>query len=268
MPGGGRVVLIGWGNARPAQLAPYEALYRARGHRVSTTLPDTAAGLLRPDGYLRTVASLAADLAGDAGAPCTWVHLFSDNGFIAWAALLRTLAESAAGRRARDAIRGVVLDSSPGLWNVGGRRDFARRFARGMTPAVSRALGLGARDAVPVVTPLLAAAFLAYRMTFRGPVETMLGSADVIAREQPRCPHLFLVGEADRVVEARDVRAWIARQRAAGIDATEVTFPAGRHVALLGSDPETYRTAIAAFIARTLGADDGLLAEPRAEERE
>ncbi|NOU27867.1 MAG: DUF829 domain-containing protein [Polyangiaceae bacterium] len=268
MPGG-RVVLIGWGNARPGHLAPYEALYRARGDQVSTTIPDTAAGLLRPDGYLRTVASLAADLAGNAGAHPTWVHLFSDNGFIAWAALLRTLAESGAGRRARDAIRGVVLDSSPGLWNVRGRRDFARRFARGMTPAVSRALGLGARHAVPLITPTLEAAFLAYRLAFRGPVEMMLGSADVVAREQPRCPHLFLVGEADRVVETRDVRAWIARQRAAGIDATEVAFPQGRHVALLGSDPQAYRDAIAAFTARTVDAGaGGLLAEARAQERE
>lgn len=265
----GRVVLIGWGNARPGHLAPYEALYRARGHQVSTTLPDTAAGLLRPDGYLRTVARLAASLADDAGAHPTWVHLFSDNGFIAWAALLRTLAESGAGRRARAAIRGVVLDSSPGLWNVRGRRDFARRFARGMTPAVSRALGLGARHAVPLITPALEAAFLAYRLAFRGPVEMLLGSADVVAREQPRCPHLFLVGEADRVVEAHDVRAWIARQRAAGIDATEVAFPEGRHVALLGTDPQAYRDAIAAFTTRTAHAGaGGLLAEARAQERE
>jgi uncharacterized protein YigE (DUF2233 family)/pimeloyl-ACP methyl ester carboxylesterase len=248
----GRAVLLGWGNATSSQLVVYERLYKALGLESASVIADTVAGLTDPDAYARCLAPLAAELTKEGDARPLVVHLFSDNGFIAWAALLDALAVTEGGRLARDAIRGVVLDCSPGLWNVRGPFDFARRFALGMTPAVSRLARLGARDRLPIVTPVLAAGFIGYQLVFRRSVRTMLSAAERVTRHQPRCPHLFLYGEADVLVPASDVRAWIARQVDAGIDAEAHAFPDGRHVALFPKDPKRYRGTVGAFVTRVL----------------
>jgi pimeloyl-ACP methyl ester carboxylesterase len=247
-PGGTRSLLIGWGNATESQLVAYERLHKSLGLRPTSVIPSTASGLVRPDAYASALAPNAEALAA-AKAPLL-VHLFSDNGFIGWAALLSKLGETSAGRRARGAIVGVVMDSSPGLWAVRGRRDFARRFALGMTPAFARAAGLGARDHVPVLTPLLGAAFLGYQLLFPRAVSVMLSAEGVVAREQPRCPHLFLYGGRDALVSSDDVEAWAERQRARGIAVEQELFADARHVALYPSDPRRYREALTAFVRR------------------
>lgn len=251
MNGGARSVLLGWGNAMPAQLVVYERLHRALGLEPSSVIPNTLEGLGRPDAYARSLAPLAARLAAEAGARPLIVQLFSDNGFIGWAALLDALDRTEGGRAARAAIRGVILDSSPGLWAVRGRIDFARRFALGMTPAVSRLARLGARERLPFVTPLLAAAFVGYQLVFRRSVRVMLSASERIAAKQPRCPHLFLYGEHDVLVPPRDVRAWAAREREAGIDVEDHAF-AARHVALFPKDPKRYRATLRRFVERVL----------------
>ncbi len=230
------------------QLAAYERLHRGLGLVTTSVIPRTVDGLVRRDAYARALAPVARDLAGD-DRPLL-VHLFSDNGFLGWAALLDALAASEAGRRARDRVAGVILDSSPGLWNVQGPLDFARRFALGTTPAAARALHLGPRERVPVLTPLLGAAFLGYQLLFPAAVRAMASAGERVAREQPRCPHLFLFGEDDPLVPARDVRAWIERERRAGIEIEEVSFVGARHVALYPADPPRYRAAIARLARR------------------
>lgn len=252
MNGGARALLLGWGNAMPSQLVAYERLYKIFRLSASSVIPDTLEGLGRADAYARSLAPLAAELAAEGGERPLLVHLFSDNGFIGWAALLEALDATEGGRRAREAIRGVILDSSPGLWAVRGPFDFARRFALGMTPAVSRMAKLGARERLPVVTPLLAFGFLGYQLLFRGSVHTMLSAGKRVEANQPSCPQLFLFGEQDILVPPRDVRAWIARQRAAGIDAEEHAFPTARHVALFPNDPRRYRAAVGAFVKRVM----------------
>jgi pimeloyl-ACP methyl ester carboxylesterase len=247
-----RALLLGWGNATRAQLAVYERLHAALGIEPKSIIPNTLSGLLDRRAYSRALEPIADELAREGGARPVVVHLFSDNGFIGWAALLSALAASEAGRRARDAVRGVILDSSPGLWAVRGRIDFARRFALGMTPAVSRAARLGPRERLPVVTPLLAAGFIGYQLLFRGSVRAMLAAARSVEENQPRCPHLFLYGEADVLVPPRDVRAWIARQREAGLETSDRAFAEARHVALYPKDPRGYRDAVSAFVPRVL----------------
>lgn len=249
---GVRGLLIGWGNASSSQLSAYERLYASLGLATTSVIPDTKKGLLDPHAFGRAVAPVAQNLSDVPETP-TIVHFFSDNGFIGWAALLDALSRTEPGRRTRDAIRGVIMDSSPGLWAVRGPMDFARRFALGMTPAMTRMAGFGARERVPILTPLLGLGFLGYQLVFRDSVRNMRGAAEIVAREQPRCPHLMLFGEDDILVPPRDVRAWIAKQRARGIDVEDHAFEGGRHVALYPRDPRRYRSAIAAFVERTVG---------------
>jgi pimeloyl-ACP methyl ester carboxylesterase len=252
MIGGARVVLLGWGNAMPSQLVAYERLYRLLGLAPSSVIPNTLEGLGRPGAYARALAPMAAELTREGGSRSIIVHLFSDNGFIGWAALLDALDATEDGRRARAAIRGVVFDSSPGLWNIRGPIDFARRFALGMTPAVSRMAKLGARERLRVVTSLLAVGFIGYQAIFRRSVRAMLSASDRVEAKQPRCPHLFLYGEQDVLVPPSDIRAWIARQRLAGLEIEEHVFEEARHVALFPNDPRRYRRALGDFVERVL----------------
>jgi len=244
-----RSLLLGWGNALPSQLVAYERLHRALGLEPLSVIPDVAAGLVRPSAYAQALAPLAEALTRETR-PIV-VQLFSDNGFVGWAALLDALARTDAGRRARDAIRGVVLDSSPGLWAVRGRVDFARRFAGAMTPPIARSLRFGARERLPIVTPALTAAFVAYQLAFPASVRVMLSASERVATYQPRCPHLFLYGEDDRLVPTSDVCAWIAIQRERGIEIEDHVF-AAPHVALYPKDPRRYRSTLSAFFDRVL----------------
>lgn len=245
-----RVLLVGWGNSTPSQLTAYERIYSPLGLTPRSVIPDTRSGLVDPTTYARSLAPVVDALVDEGADRTLLVHIFSDNGFIGWAAFLDALAASAGGARVKAAIRGVVYDSSPGLWNVRGRVDFARRFALGMTPMLSRSVGLGARERLPIVTKLLGVAFLGYQVAFPRAVAAMRSAGERVARLQPSCPHLFIFGGEDVLVPRDDVRAWIARERAAGIDVDELEIPHGRHVALYPTEPRLYRDAVKAFVQK------------------
>jgi pimeloyl-ACP methyl ester carboxylesterase len=249
---GARALLLGWSNAAPSQLLAYERLHKTFGLEPSSVIPNTLAALGRADTYHRALAPMAADLAAEGGARPIVVHVFSDNGFLGWAALLDTLDTSEGGRRAKAAMRGVIFDSSPGLWAVRGPVDLARRFALGITPAISRLAKRGPQERLRVVTPLLALGFLGYQVAFRKCVRAMLSAGRRVSEGQPRCPQLFLYGEHDILVPPRDIRAWIARQRDVGIDVEDHAFQTARHVALYPNDPRRYRSSIKAFMERVL----------------
>jgi len=242
-----RTLVFGWGNARPSQIAAYERLHRASGRDTASVIADTRAGLLDGEAHARAVRPLAQGLLAEQGDTPLLVHAFSDNGFIAWAAFLDTLARDENGENVRRRIRGVVFDSAPGLWNVRGKRDFAQRFSLGMTPAISRLIGLGAREHLPIVTPVLAGLFVAYPYLRPKAVRSMVSSGERVLGAGLRCPHLFLYGGKDELVPPSDVRAFIARLRSAGLRAEESFFPAGRHVALYPTEPSQYRDALASF---------------------
>ena len=48
-------VLLGWGNARPSQLAAYDRLYRSLGATTHSVVADTRAGLVDARAYARTL---------------------------------------------------------------------------------------------------------------------------------------------------------------------------------------------------------------------
>ncbi len=241
-------MLLGWGNATASQLAAYERLHASLGLSPRAVLPSTSRGLFDPKAYRRAIVPVADDLVA-ARTQVDIVHLFSDNGFIAWAALLERLDRAGAeGARARDAIRGVVYDSSPGLWASTGKRDFAKRFAGAMTPLVARALGRDATEPMPGVGAVLQGAFLVYQVVRPSAVRMMMRASEHVARAQPRVPHLFLYARNDALVPLRDVEAWIRLERARGIPVTARCFGHAKHVALYPDDPRRYKRELAAFV--------------------
>lgn len=241
-----RVLLLGWGNATPTQLTLYERLYAKLGLTATSFIPNTLVGLRSEHGYARSVLPLAAEM--ETWREPTLVHLFSDNGFLGWAALLEALVTTERGRAARDAIRGVLSDSSPFLWNVRGPFDFAHRFALGMSPLATRTLG---RE-LPLTKPVLFGSFLLYQAFFPRAVARLTSGGERVARHQPRCPHLYLHGGEDAMARPYDVRAWAAEQRGLGIPVATEYFPRAGHVALFPQDPRRYRALVSDFVARVM----------------
>jgi hypothetical protein len=122
-----RSLLLGWGNSTPRQLAAYERLHRRAGLSPVAVIGSTVRGLVSRRLFARSVAPALEVLEGTA----CMVHLFSDNGFLAWAHLLE------AGADVRG-VRAVLLDSSPGLWAARDASEIARRFSLGMMPVAAR----------------------------------------------------------------------------------------------------------------------------------
>ncbi|MCA9584866.1 MAG: DUF829 domain-containing protein [Myxococcales bacterium] len=237
-----RSLLLGWGNSTPRQLAAYERLHRRVGLSPVTVIGSTLRGLVSQRLFARSVAPALDALEGNT----CMVHLFSDNGFLAWAALL------AAGADVRG-VRAVLLDSSPGLWAARDASEVARRFSLGMMPVAARVLRIEPRPYVPAVTPALYGAFLAYQRLRPGWASAMRGAADVVLDRGPRCPHVFAFGGRDELVPAVNVRAFAARMGALA-EVREHCFDDAGHVLLFPSDPKRY-TRVVEETARRADAD-------------
>ncbi len=229
------------------ELAPYAALHERLGLAPHLFIARVSDGLLRPASYAARMDAALAPLLRAAPAPL-FIHLFSDNGFIALSRVLEVLDRGPAGRRVRAALSGIVLDSSPGLHSVTSAAGFADRFARGTTPFVAKRLGLRPREHVAGLTPLLRAVFRGYHAVSRGGVERMLSASGRVAAHDARVKELYLVGEADTLVTVDDVERYASARRALGVSPRVVRFPGARHVALLPSDPSRYEAEIEAFV--------------------
>ncbi len=80
-----RAILLGWGQRDAVPARGLRRVYRSLGLDSSGVIASTVRGLADPHAYGRALAPLAGELAKEAGERPLVVHLFSDNGFIAWA---------------------------------------------------------------------------------------------------------------------------------------------------------------------------------------
>lgn len=244
-----RSLLVGWGNSTPRQLAAYARLHRRVGFEPEAVIPVTTAGLVSQRLYDRTLEPAREALSAGA----CMVHLFSDNGFLAWARLVATGAPL-------EAVRAVVLDSSPGLWAARTRAEVARRFSVGMTPLAARLLRREPTSYIPGVTPALYGAFLAAQALRPRAPERFAAAADLVLARGPRCPHVFLFGDEDILVPEANVRAYAARA-AAHVDVHLHLFRGAGHVSLYPADPPRYLRALEEAARMVSSAHDPDLAQ-------
>ncbi len=248
-----RAVLLGWADSTPSQLRVFERLYESLGIESLSEIAPIGAGLLHPKGYSQTAETMARVLTADLEPHPTLVHIFSDNGFVLWGALLARLSSTEKGLQFLRTVRGIVFDSAPGLWAAKGTIGLARYLATGTTSIITSRLG---RNPIPptrfLLTTALFGVFVGYRATFRRTVNALRTTVDQVRALQPHCPNLYLYGSADPIVLPRNVRAWVAGQRSRGIVCDMHEFEAARHVDLFSNDPERYRELLEAFASRTL----------------
>lgn len=250
-------VILGWGNATDRQLEPYRRLWRRLGAEPRTFVANALKGTFSPGPQIDKVRREARAIAraSEAGARDIWVHAFSDNGFITWGVMLEELAALPDGVRARDAVRGVVFDSAPGLHEGRRRHEFAYRMARGMTPGLLHLLGREARVEHPLITPALELGFGAlytYR-AWRGPARSLAIEIarmyDRVLAWEPAAPQLYLYAEHDLIVRPAAVERHVARERARGVRARAVMIEGAAHVACWPAAPDTYEEEVEALVS-------------------
>lgn len=247
-------VIFGWGNATDRQLEPYRRLWRRLGAEPRTYVANPLLGTMSPGSEIGKVRREAGELvrASGAGERAILAHLLSDNGFITWGVVLEQLAALPDGVRTRDAIRAIVLDSTPGLQHGRRRAEFARRMAQGMAPGVLHALGRDARSEPGALTPALELAFSAI-YTFRlwrgrRPSVEIARLYERVLRWEPAAPQLYFYGSLDRISPPQAIEAHILRERARGLRVRGVLVPGAPHVGCYATAPDVYEEEIEALV--------------------
>ena len=241
------VAILGWAGSTERQLRGVERWYQERGAKTFTTRARVFRNMARPDGWAREGRELAARLrlrARRDEAPIL-VHLFSNSGFWTFAAALPALPEATLAR-----IRGVILDSAPGVPPHIGARFFADSATRAMMPMALRAFGKPAALSNPWLTPpiwLFMRGWYHLSQPQQREAEASLGTI----AEAGAWPMLFLYSDADTLVSAAHVEAQIDRSRAAGRDVEAVRFAGSSHVLHMLKHRRRYFEAVAAFVERT-----------------
>lgn len=232
------VLLLGWGGSTPAHLESFVRAYAGLGFRSHVFICDGFRSLLQYDRVVAACEAEARQIQALVGDDEIIVHAFSDNGFIAFCHFLRAWRGDGEARRIIARIRGVVLDSSPGLWRVSAD-EFSRRFACALTQMVSRRLGTP-RSNVPIVTPALIRCFDLYQRGWASTVQRLRGAYDEIEADYPGCPHLFLYGADDPIVPSRDVEAFAAELAARRLTVRTHRFDTAVHVGSFWLAPQVY----------------------------
>lgn len=240
-------IVLGFGNSTERQLEPYARIWRKMGMDALVHIGKPMTSLAFPRVEARRAHAFAKRIVRIRGSRDIFVHSLSDNGFVALSLIFEEMLATREGSEARDAIRGIVFDSAPGIHLGTSRTSFARRFAVGMTPAVLRSLRRTPDARHPIVTPLLDVGF---RLFFTRAIGLRMARAyDRVIRWQPKAPQLYLYGDSDVLVPPDAVEEHVAEQKRRGIEVSAIRFAGARHVACYPSAPETYRDAIAKLCA-------------------
>jgi hypothetical protein len=246
-------LLLGWAGSTPRRLAPFVDIHRDLGNDTRIFVADAFGSLIRLEKARAKWAVEAHRIvaAAESGPMC--VHLFSENGFIVFCMMVDVWRRTDEGRDLMGRIRGIILDSAPGLY-AANRAEFTRRFAYAATPFILRILRQPAQQHHPILTPALERCLDLYQVGWADTVRKILGVFDAVAADYPACPHLFVYSARDLVVPAADIEAFAAIIRNRGAPAQTLRFDTDAHIGGIQFAPNEYRRAIIDFCKESLEA--------------
>ncbi len=222
-------VVIGWAGASTRQLRGVSKFYEAQSGGAPLTIrPRTVRAMALPWGWSDEGALLAEQLlARDPRS--VFVHSFSNAGFWTYAATLRALERSRAGRALRDRIRAVVFDSAPGFPDRFEAGFTARYSAMAMMPLLLRSLGRPPALTHPLFDrPLRNFMRFWYHVSPRQ-IREAQESLDIVGATG-RWPFLFLYSTADTLCLAPYIDAFIERSRATARPVRALRWTDSEHV--------------------------------------
>eukprot|EP00850_Spirogloea_muscicola_P021466 SM000250S08724 [mRNA] locus=s250:37521:38689:- [translate_table: standard] len=223
---------------------------------------------------------LDLDSGGDGGDKAILFHTFSNTGWLTYGAVLQRLRERH-GERAVAQICGCVVDSAPApdpdprIWASGFSAALLKKRSAAVAGGGDVRVAAAARgtadvagaaaprpDAVESALRVILEQFFAVFLQLPSIKMRLAEVTEVLAREQPMCPQLYIYSTADAVIPARSVEAFMATQRAGGRRVLARKLDRSPHVDHLRTYPDLYTAQLRTFLSECLPDWGGRRAAP------
>ena len=216
------VLLLGWAGSEDRHLESYASWYQSQG--LETLIHITQfSGIADPSQAHKIIDFLAQRLRFVASERPVIVHLFSNNGFFAYASLLR---HPLSGDVLRSNVCAQIFDSSPGVPEPLSAKEFGIMFQRALE-GIFRKSRWPIRKAIGLV---VGASFgVLYR--FKGRLRDEVMAARPTHRERgPLAPIWAIYGPGDDIVPERWIEAFLRESEGRGIMVHRERFEGSAHV--------------------------------------
>ena len=216
------VLLLGWAGSEERHLETYASWYEARGLETLIHITQIS-GIAEPAQAHQVIDFLAQRLRFVGEARPIIVHLFSNNGFFAYASLLR---HPLSGDVLRNNVCAQVFDSSPGVPEPLTTKQFAIMFQRALE-------GIFRKSRWPIRKMIGLAGGGAFAMLYqlRGTIrDEVVASRPTLREAGPQAPVWAIYGPGDYVVPERWIEAYLHECEGRGISVHRQRFEGSAHV--------------------------------------
>jgi hypothetical protein len=232
-----RVLILGWHASTERQLRGIARWYETRGFAPRTVITPTFRTMGVRGAWPVFGEKLAREVDAQTGSLV--IHAFSNAGFWTMSALLDAM---------RTVPTRVVIDSAPGFPEKIPMRTTARFATAAMMPGLLTALGRRPRLFHPLLSPPIAFFFGAWHLIAREQVRFMeTGQARVIAKLRG-VSVLGIWSDADVLVPAEHVGAFLDRAEREGVAITRLHFRDSAHVRHFVQHRGEYFARLEAFV--------------------
>ncbi|KAJ7523868.1 hypothetical protein O6H91_18G065900 [Diphasiastrum complanatum] len=273
------VVLLGWLGAQQKHLRRYAEWYTARGlNAVTFVIPmkDTISLDFgrKPEELIEHLAqhitNWLSEEAIDGKEKCLLFHTFSNTGWLAYGVLLEKLLKENSSLLTK--IKGCVVDSAPvtepdpQVWASGfsaallKKRSIMRQ--KGGELEISKVMMQNVADDAVIQQPNTALTEVALKVVLERFFSLFLELphvkqrlhevVDVLCKQQPQCPQLYIYSSADTVIPSRLVESFVEEQKKAGHCVKACDFLWSPHVDHFRNFPEIYSYQLKMFLQECL----------------
>lgn len=236
-------LVLGWHASTERQLRPIVRWYESRGFVARTVITPTFRAMGVPGAWRAFGVKVAKTI--DRDRPLV-IHAFSNAGFWTMSALLDAMPFAPAR---------VIVDSAPGFPEKIPMWITAKFATAAMLPGLLASLGRRPRSFHPILSPPIAMFFGAWHLIARGSIAFMeSGQRRVIEKLRPTghregVPMLTIWSDADALVPAEHVRAFVDRAEHEGVKIERLHFTDSAHVRHFVQHRAAYFARLEAFVS-------------------
>ena len=216
------VLLLGWAGSERRHLETYASWYEAHGLETLIHITEIS-GIVDPAQAHKVIDFLAQRLRFVAAKRPIVVHLFSNNGFFAYASLLR---HPLSGDLLRDNVCAQVFDSSPGVPEPLTTTQFAIMFQRALEGIFSKSQW-PIRKAIGLAGGGAFGALYQFKGVLRDEVKS---SRQTLRQAGPLAPLWAIYGPGDHIVPEHWIEAYLEECEGRGMAVHRQRFEGSAHV--------------------------------------